>query len=63
MAEPEKERIVYVRGRSGGGVAAAALLVLALLVILFLFFGRGLLHRGTTRTIDANVHVGAGMTG
>ena len=65
MAERETERVIYTdSGRRGGGATAAiVLLILAIIVILFLVFGRGLLHGSSTKTIDANVHVGGSESG
>jgi hypothetical protein len=66
MAEHETERVIVTdSGRGGGGsTAAIVLVVIALLVVLFLVFGRGLLNgSGTTKTINADVHVSGDKSG
>lgn len=65
MAERETERVIVTDGgrRGGGATAAIVLLVIAVLVVLFLLFGRGLLNGGTTKTINADVHVSGDKSG
>ena len=65
MAEHETERVIVTdSGRGGGGATAAiVLVVIALLVVLFLVFGRGLLNGGSTKTINADVHVSGDKSG
>ena len=66
MAEHETERVVVTDGGGGGGggaTVAIVLLVIAVLVVLFLVFGRGLLNGGSTKTINADVHVSGGKSG